>query len=246
MTIAIDVILLLSAVIVILLSFYRGFIRSFFGWFKSLMAFGIAYFFAPYAGVWLCDHSFYPAIYQTVYNSIDNLASNGSGIMDAQSVVAELPPFLSELLRALGITQEQLESQFAGRLLDEQTMQELSIEVAYPIAKFASNAVCYVGIFILSLLVLSLLAFVLDKVFRVPVLFQINRGLGLLFGVFAAVLNMLILSSIITIVLYFAGAASPELSAEVLCEKTYIYRFFYRTDLIERLMHMLTGSSGLQ
>ena len=85
-------------------------------------------------------------------------------------------------------TQEQLESQFAGRLLDEQTMQELSIEVAYPIAKFAANAVCYVGIFILSLLVLSLLAFVLDKVFRVPVLFQINRGLGLLFGVFAAVL----------------------------------------------------------
>ena len=104
-------------------------------------------------------------------------------------------------------------------------ISELSATVATPISTFVSNAIAYIGMFIIVLIGLTVAAFFLDKLIdKIPAVDKLNKTLGCVLGVFCAIINLLIVSLVITVILSITGISNPEMSVQAMSEKTLIYR----------------------
>lgn len=95
-----------------------------------------------------------------------------------------------------------------------------------------SIAIAFLAVFLLSVILLSVLIFFLDKLFdSTPGLRQINKGLGFLFGLICAFVNLIVVCSTITLVLNITSMNNPDFSFEALKEQTVIYKWISNIDV---------------
>lgn len=116
----------------------------------------------------------------------------------------------------------------------------ISIILAFALTPVAENIIgnrilAFIIIFVLSIIACSFLSFIIDKLFKLPVLKEINKICGLLLGAVCGFLYMLVSYSIITLILNLISIKFPELSAVTMMEKTLIYSLLSRIDLISFL-----------
>ncbi len=100
----------------------------------------------------------------------------------------------------------------------------------------AANIISYIVIFIVSILALSILAFILDKIFSLPVLNKLNKILGFLLGAALAIFNLILTCSIITFILNIVQIWNPAISSSSMAEKTIVYGLISKIDFISYLI----------
>jgi len=97
------------------------------------------------------------------------------------------------------------------------------------------NVIAFVAVFLATKIVMMILAGILDKVCKLPVLKSINTIGGLILGIVAGVINFFIVSSLIGMVLDFGiiedGAA--------IVEETVIYKFISDIDFFAIVLDMI-------
>ena len=78
---------------------------------------------------------------------------------------------------------------------------------------------------------LKLLVFLIDLIFKLPVLNSTNKTLGLLFGVGEALVLAVLISSVSAAVITALGSVDPEVFGASVVERSYIMKVLSSIDL---------------
>ena len=116
----------------------------------------------------------------------------------------------------------------------------LSIAAAFLLTPFVGNIlnnkiIAFIVIFVLSMIACVFLSFTMDKIFNLPVLREINKLFGLALGVVCGFLYAMVSVTVITWILDLLSLNNPEISAEIMSEKTVIYSVLSKIDIISIL-----------
>ena len=181
----IDISYLVVALGVIILFASRGFFSSVFYFGRYIAAAVITYSFGPLLSGFLYDKWIFRWIATPVAQRVENFLNNTVGSVDIEGLLDSLPVLVQKMADT-----EALSEKYGTAVGNFGTVaEEFSASVSAPLASLISNVLAYVSIFFLSILLLKLVFFLLNKFFEsVPVLNTINRIFGALLGVLAAFL----------------------------------------------------------
>jgi len=221
----IDLILILTFAFTVIFYTYKGFIKSCFGLCKYLIAFVIAHLFAPTLSEIIFDSFMYDSINRSVYNWMSDIISNAEAQLNIQEFINKFPEFITKLLESIGVSLNSLVENSESAPMTEEALSNIATSVSSSIAEFISTALAYVSIFVVSIIVLTILVFILDKICKLPVLKQLNKTLGCIFGIICAIINVMAVCAIITLVLNIVGIEKPELIPDIISDKTIVYNF---------------------
>lgn len=221
----IDLILILTFAFTVIFYTYKGFIKSCFGLCKYLIAFVIAHLFAPTLSEIIFDSFMYDSINRSVYNWMSDIISNTEAQLNIQEFINKFPEFITKLLENIGVSLNSLVENPESAPMTEEALSNIATSVSSSIAEFISTALAYVSIFVVSVIVLTILVFILDKICKLPVLKQLNKTLGCIFGIICAIINVMAVCAIITLVLNIVGIEKPELIPDIISDKTIVYNF---------------------
>ena len=235
MGLLIDLILILTFALTILFYTYKGFVKSCLGLCKYIIAFLVARLLAPVLSQIIFDSFMYNSINKSVYNWMSKIASNAETQLSIQEFISKFPEFITKLIESMGVSLNSLIENSQSSLLTDEVLINISTSLSTAIAEFLSTAVAYVSIFILSAIILTFIIFILDKICKLPVLKQLNRTLGCVFGIICAIVNTMLVCAIITIILNIIGVEHPDLIPEIISEKTVVYHFINNINIFSWL-----------
>lgn len=199
---AVDIIYILAAVLVIILFACRGFFASVFHFGRYIAAAMLAYSFGPGLSRFLYEKWIFQWIAVPVSEKVENFLNNTIGSVDIDSLVSSLPALVQKFADV-----EQLYAKY-GETVDSfhEVAEEFSATLASPLASLLSNAISYVAIFFVSVLILKLVFFLLDKFFdSIPLLNAINHFLGFVLGALAAFLVLAGITWLLGVVISLFG-----------------------------------------
>lgn len=114
----------------------------------------------------------------------------------------------------------------------------LSIAVAYiftPIIfafqGLTETIVAYLLVFAASYVILSVIAMIIDKIFKLPILKTANKLLGFLLGIVCAYMILSVIVSLLSLLIAISSEQLFGQTAKEFCESTYVYRFFINSGL---------------
>ncbi|MBE6600093.1 MAG: CvpA family protein [Ruminococcaceae bacterium] len=95
-----------------------------------------------------------------------------------------------------------------------------------------SLAVAYLLVFAAAYIVFSIVIFLVDKIFKLPLLNIVNRLLGLGLGIISAYITLTFVCSVFSLIISFSGGSLFGMTAAQIYDSTYIYRFFHDFSLL--------------
>jgi len=192
MSITLDLLFVVIAIVFIFLGIFRGFIKSVVRSAKLIIAFVLAYFLGDKLGM-LFKNSFVGNwVYGGVYDKVNSFYQNATGSFDPDSLLANFPSF---------IVNDELRGKIADSMSQESgeaLVESVSMGISDPIAMAISNVLGYVLVFVLALIGLSIAAWFLTKLIdKIAFLGLANRILGGVWGALTAALLMIVVSSVV-------------------------------------------------
>ncbi len=188
-----DLVLLLVGASIVIACYKKGFFKSVIQFFKTILAFLTAYFLGGSVARWICEKWISGAVRDRIYPKISEIYQNTADSFGADQVLSAVPDFLvSDTLK------EQL-SAVEGN--GEEMVSSMTDIISDPVASVISNAIGYIGVFLLSLVALWLIAMLLDGLIdKLPLIGTLNRVLGLLLGLMIATAVLLVVSSLLKLI----------------------------------------------
>ncbi len=187
-----DLLFVIIAVIFIALGVWRGFIKSLIRSAKFILAVLIAYLLGGYLGLFFKDAFVGDMVYSPVNDWVNEAYESTEEAVNADELLESLPSF--------AVTDDVKDAIHSANAEEsgEQLVETVSNAIADPIATAISNVLGYIAVFLLSLILLSIAAWLLTKLAdSVVFLGVINRILGGAWGAVTAFLLLLVLTSVI-------------------------------------------------
>ena len=223
--IVIAVIILISAIV----GKKRGFVKTAFGLLSFICAIAISYFFGSYAGEFIKTTSVYDDLSQKVTASIseyfDEVAEEQLEKIQLRDEKMSESGMVKNLER-LGLETDSFYDRFEDAIKEgtENAKEKFARNAAVKVMECLANALGVLATFVVSLVALKILGFLVDRLFRLPVLNGINRLGGLVVGVVLGLFSVYILCMIVEILLPYIPK-NPVIYAGM--EKdTILYNFF--------------------
>ncbi len=190
--IILDIAFILIAVIFIALGIWRGFIKSLIRSAKLILSIVLAALLGSYLGAFFKDAFVSNMVYTPVYSWIDSAYGAATENIDVEEILATIPEYaLTDEVKA---SIESAASEESGTAL----VESVSHAIADPVADGISNVLGFVAVFLLSLIVLSILAWLLTKLAdSLVILGAVNRILGGVWGAVTAFFLLVVIASII-------------------------------------------------
>lgn len=209
MGILFDAVFLLLTAILVMMGVHRGVARSLLGLVGVLAAgFLAATCSQPIAG-WVYDAT----LKNTLLDGLNQSIGAGNGEDVAETVFASLPGWLTGLLQSGGLGQQSL-----GALLTQsgsQTAQAAEM-VLRPVIVQILRVILAILLFIVFSILLGMVTHALGKIFRLPLLRQID---GLLGGI-AGLLQGVVCCVLVCLLLQLVVSSNPDHSAQWVHEGT--------------------------
>lgn len=200
MGIVVDILFLL----VILLGFYfgmkRGFFRSVFDLAATVAALIIATWFSG-----IVAHGFYYEVLREpmVRQITESLATSSSG-NGAEAALSALPELFTGALNFYGVTADTLNSAIANAT---GSAAEAAVAVMAPVIISVLKSLFSLVIFVILLVILRIVSELLSRIFRLPVLNQLDKGLGSALGLAQGLVIVFLLCFSVQVLSYLF---SPE------------------------------------
>jgi uncharacterized membrane protein required for colicin V production len=231
----IDLALVLLTIILVIRYTIKGAVKSIFSFFKTFLAIFIAYSFRnPVAK--LVDSMFMGNwVRGWVYDSL--LASaRGSEIegINFVNIYEKTPKFFTNILSKFDMDLSGFNEAISSlpHATDEQ-IETLANNIGSSVSLLLSMILGMIVVFILSLLVLTFIVNLFDKVTKLPVLNFVNRLLGAVIGLLISVTVIWAVNGIITMLITFVGPMAPETFNEDIVNNSYILSMLKDTNLVE-------------
>ena len=172
-------------VVILLLAFFlgkkRGFFRSVMDLIGTALAMGVAIWLGTLAAQWAFEEFLRAPLLRQVTEALDTVAPEGA----ASAVLGTMPDILTGTFSLYGITEasvNQAVAQASGAAADA------VVNLLQPMIVSLLRALFSLVLFVFLLVVIRILTGALGRIFRLPVLRQLDHGLGALLGLAQGVL----------------------------------------------------------
>lgn len=208
MNIILDLVILCIFVLFIAVGVRRGLVKSAAHFLGSILA---AFFASALGGVvakWVFQAMFRDALVQRISESLSSLGT-GATLAAIDNVLSSLPDFIVRALQQAGITSNSLEGVVSTR---SGQAAELIADSLSPVFISFLKVLAVIVLFALFMILVRVLADMVAGLFRLPMLRQVNKALGGLFGFLLALVSVWIAVSAIQV---FMPMLTTESQADV-------------------------------
>lgn len=209
-----DAIILVIFLLFIILGVKRGFVRSVLDLVGTLAAMLVSMWFSGIAAQWV----FSTFLQESLTRQIAEALQAAPAADAAEAVLSVVPEILRGGLEAFGITSDAINQAVAGT---SGQAAAAVVAVLSPMVVSVLRGLFALVLFVFLLVIFRILSGVVCRIFRLPVLRQLDKGLGILLGVAQAAL--------ITVLLCFCAQALISVSSPWLVETiqaSQIYQFY--------------------
>ncbi len=227
MSILFDLILIVTAAFCIISGVRRGFVRSVINIVTLVAAVICAYMFMPAVSAYLHEQFIEASISAPIEEELSTMA--GGDESGLAQLFADSPAALSELVGRYNTELADLVAYYEDAVMEgaQEMFTSLSRYISDAAAKTVSDVSAFLIIFLAVVLVLKIAGWLLDLVFKLPVLSTLNRTLGLVFGLICAFLYMSVLSVVIVNAIPALTSVYPEQFASASVENTLVLKWIY-------------------
>ena len=228
-----DIILALIFVLIVAGGYRKGFIKSLLGLASLLIAVVCASLFTPPVSSWLSDRYVENAVKDTVSSSIHSVIDDTENDEKSEGLFSAIEKFV---IIDNGETANKYVSQILDSSFSDNTIDAVSGEIAKTISKPLCNSAAFFVIFIISSLLVRIIASVLDGIFRLPILKQANKLLGLVLGLLCALIFMMVVSRVFVCILpWLSGITDGKIGQDVL-EGSHLLSFFGKYNVFREII----------
>ncbi len=224
MWIIFDAIVVIVMAISIYNGYKRGFVRTVFKFGIVIAAFMIAYNFSPVLEEYIKSTDLYYKITEDIKLKVsDNLFSQNEETQSPESDGKQTP--LYYLFDGLGIDVKELQSEYDEMLKQGKDQAEDTVNnmVVVPICNMLVKAVSFAIIVVVSSVLLVIVMYLLELVFKLPLLNGFNRILGLVAAVASGCLKLFVICVIIQLVLPYISTINIGICCGIE-DKTMLYK----------------------
>ncbi len=228
----------LVALIVLTVVWYwrRGLVKSLMGAAKTVLSIILTYMFGDAAADWLHQTYLQPAVRSFVHTRLEQAAATNGTHYDLATLLEQMPQWLQNLLELFHVDVLALQSRYSSVAEGSaQQLEEMAIHIATPITAFLSTVIGYAAVFLLSGLVLTIVAYLLGKLAELPVIRGCDRAMGLVLGVLCAVLFSSLYVLLVYLLLGWWEVNHPEISFSEGYDRSLIFRNMYQYNLFKLL-----------
>ena len=205
----------------------KGFVYTIYRFFRLIIAFASAYFFAKPLAAIIKATPFHEKLVSNLESSLGEYLENAvSGIFSQNTAVSESAASsekLSALQKYLGIDPEAIAHEYS-KLMEQKAENATESIKDYILAPFTdgiTTAISFVLIFVASLLALYIVMKILDLIAGAPVINGINRTLGGISGIVVGIIQIFVITIILDALLPLAGAGGILAAQELQNSRLY-------------------------
>ncbi len=245
MSLAIDAVILLLAVIIIWRGAGRGLVKSVMGLVKSVASFIVAYAYTPLLSAYINEKYLIERITNGIFETLKSLALDTStDLYNLDRLAVDQPKPFIDILERYNVDITSFINEISGITgCGERYIEKLSEEIAAPTSNIIANTLSFLGIFFAAFIVLSILTAIIDLIFKLPVLNQANSFLGFVFGIVEAVLFSFVMAVILSSLVTALGAVDSSLFGKDVVEDTKICKYLLEHNPIEQVMKIVNWKS---
>ncbi|MBR0303592.1 MAG: CvpA family protein [Clostridia bacterium] len=242
MGIIIDIILLIIAAIIIVFCWKNGFVKSVLGLACNVVAVVAAYAFTPAVSEFICERFFLDKVSSAIAATVRSAASSEAGV-NVGSFLTEIPNSLQGTLEKFNISDDALQGFISKTMPEagEDGVRSVADYIAEPTSRMLSNAVAFVLIFVVSLIVLRLVSKLILVIFKAPIIEKVDKTAGLILGVFNALIILFALSLAAATAVRALGTYLPK-EFEGAVEQSVILRLFSSVNPMSLLNNVLQSN----
>ena len=236
-----DGMILAVAIIAIIVSAKRGFIKSIMGICTLIAALFVAFAFTPNVAQYIENSPVIEEVSENISDTLKSLSRKDTDSYDLARLFADMPDSFRQILDRYGADVSDLKNEVSPAPdAPEEDVTDLSERIARPVVSAISGVLAFLGLFIASVAVLKLLTWILDLIFQLPVLKTANTLLGFVVGIVSALVWAWVLSALSVIFIRAMSSISPTYFSETLIENTILLRFF-ADDNFGNILRMVIG-----
>ncbi|PKM49468.1 MAG: hypothetical protein CVV02_16125 [Firmicutes bacterium HGW-Firmicutes-7] len=210
-------------VLTAIVAFGRGLIKTIYSFFSLIIGMGVAYTIYPKVTAFLIKHTnIYGVMVAKIIKALklEELAQNKISPSDQLEVIDKLkvPQFLKVVLRE----NKNIE------IYDLLKATKLEEYIGGTIATIALNALAFLLVVILTVIILKVVSHALDIVSKLPVIHQLNKIGGLLIGCVQGIVFVWL----VCIALSFIVSQQADDKLFLLIERSPLVKYFYNNNLL--------------
>ena len=227
MNFVLDLILVAICFFTIFFAAKRGFFRSLMGFASKIIALVVAYTFTPALAEAIKTRFLIGPLSDSIATTLRSYVGES---YDFSNLSEKIPDILERYL----ISGEDLSASIDSmQKSGEEALRSVSEQIADKVSGMIATAIAFIGLFIVTCLVLWIVTKIADTVFKLPVLKTANTVLGVAFGICSAVLLTLVYCAVVSMLVGALGSVAPKFFGEDVLNKTLIVKYFANKDLLE-------------
>ncbi len=241
MSLAIDAIILLSAVIIIWRGAGRGFVKSVMGLVTAVVSFIAAYAYTPVLAEIIREKYLSDKITDGIFETLKSLAfDTDTDLYNLDRLAADMPEPFTSILERYNVNISVFTEKIKGITgCGENTVRAFSEEIAKPTSQIIANCISFILIFFAAFIVLSILTAILNLIFKLPLLSQANSVLGMALGAVEAVLFAFVLAVVLSSLVSSLGAIDTDLFGKSIVENTRICKYLIEHNPIKEISSII-------
>ena len=211
----------------------RGFVKTAFKLVMIVAALVIAYYGGPMLKEYVKGTEQYISITESLRNTVSESfearlykdAENGT--QSASDVGSEKDDMLLRIIKGAGIDVNELEDAYRNGVKEgAENAAALSDElIVQPAADFVCGSLCFIAVFAAAVIALHLLIYIIDLIFRLPLLKSMNSLFGALAGAALVVVKVLVFCTVVEVLLLYVSLPKYGFVCGVE-EKTLLFKKF--------------------
>ncbi|MBE6687938.1 MAG: CvpA family protein [Ruminococcaceae bacterium] len=229
-----NIVLDIIAVIVFLFAIYRGykkgFVKTVLNLCGGIVCLILAISFSPTFGQFINQNYMEPAVERIVTDRMSQIAvDEATNQPDVDKIVEDKPGEFSDILEKFNIDFDAFKQSFENFKNEstENASQAAVDYIAKPLSQTVSYVIAFILILVASLLAVSVLTFLLDKLVKLPILRTANKFLGVLSGILFGLLWVYIVAMIVEIALPYMKSSEYPLLAQTSPENSMVFKYFF-------------------
>ena len=189
----VDIVIVAIVVVSVIIGYKRGLIRTLLACLTLVVAIAVSYYFGPYVGEYIKSSNAYERMSEGVVGEVSQYVGDvaRSEIENAENSFGEFRQSgLAQTLSRLGFDSENAFDRYKESVISG--AENLSTEYAEGIVGYVlsclANALGVLVTFIAALILIKLLGYLIEKLFKLPVLRTVNRAGGAIAGALVGLL----------------------------------------------------------
>ncbi len=225
MSLFLDISLVALIAVTVIVCWRKGFVRSVLGVGKTLICLLATYLLGESASAFVSELWITERVTQYVHERLLALFETGVESFDLSVVAQNIPEWVQTFLEKLGLNLTSIMGDVTT--VDTEGFQAFVQSLATPISKLISDIVGYTGVYLIALIVFSIVAYLLVKIADLPVIRKVDKALGCVLGVCAALLYASVYTLLLFALCSLIEGYNPDFAFHAAYDETWLFHAFY-------------------